>query len=75
MHSDVTILVAEDDEGHANLIKKNLRRAGIINQVLLFRDGQEIVDSRWIGHRLIGGYSSLRWTNNTGMYRSEPSKI
>ncbi len=44
MHSDVTILVAEDDEGHANLIKKNLKRAGIINRVLLFQDGQEILD-------------------------------
>jgi len=44
MHSDVIILVAEDDEGHANLIKKNLKRAGIINQVLLFQDGQEILD-------------------------------
>ncbi len=44
MHSDVTILVAEDDEGHANLIKKNLKRAGIVNEVLLFIDGQEIVD-------------------------------
>ena len=44
MHTDVIILVAEDDEGHANLIKKNLKRAGIINQVLLFKDGQEILD-------------------------------
>jgi len=44
MHSDVTILVAEDDEGHANLIKKNLKRAGIVNEVLLFIDGQEIID-------------------------------
>ena len=44
MHTDVIILVAEDDEGHANLIKKNLRRAGIVNEVLLFMDGQEIID-------------------------------
>ncbi len=44
MHADVTILVAEDDEGHANLIKKNLKRAGIINPVLLFQDGQQILD-------------------------------
>jgi CheY-like chemotaxis protein len=44
MHEDVVILVAEDDEGHAGLIKKNLKRAGIINQVLLFGDGQEILD-------------------------------
>jgi len=44
MHSDVTILIAEDDEGHANLIKKNLKRAGIINKVMLFKDGQEVLD-------------------------------
>lgn len=44
MHKDVVILVAEDDEGHAGLIKKNLARAGIVNEVLLFRDGQEILD-------------------------------
>lgn len=37
--------------------------------------GNEIVDSRWIGHRLIGGYSSLRWSNNTGQYLAMPSKI
>ncbi|MDM8536572.1 response regulator, partial [Desulfobacterales bacterium HSG17] len=44
MHSDVIILVAEDDEGHAKLIKKNLTRAGIINKVQLFKNGQEILD-------------------------------
>jgi CheY-like chemotaxis protein len=44
MHSDVVILVAEDDEGHAGLIRKNLARAGFVNQVVHFRDGQEILD-------------------------------
>jgi CheY-like chemotaxis protein len=44
MHTDVIILVAEDDEGHAKLIKKNLKRSGIVNEVLLFKDGQEILD-------------------------------
>ena len=44
MHTDVIILVAEDDEGHANLIQKNLKRAGIVNEVLLFIDGQEIIN-------------------------------
>lgn len=44
MHKDVAILVAEDDEGHAGLIKKNLARAGIVNKVLHFKDGQEILD-------------------------------
>lgn len=38
------ILVAEDDEGHAGLIGKNLARAGIVNEVMYFKDGQEILD-------------------------------
>lgn len=31
-----------------------------------------IVDPRWIGHRLIAGYSALRWTRNTEYYIQEP---
>lgn len=34
-----------------------------------------IIDSRWIGHRLIGGFSSLRWSNNTNQYLAMPRKI
>jgi CheY-like chemotaxis protein len=44
MNNEVIILVAEDDEGHAGLIRKNLGRAGIANEIKHFRDGQEIVD-------------------------------
>lgn len=44
MHEKVVILVAEDDEGHAGLIRKNLSRAGIVNEMLLFRDGQAVLD-------------------------------
>ena len=44
MHKEVVILIAEDDEGHAGLIRKNLSRAGILNPVHLFKDGQEVVD-------------------------------
>lgn len=44
MNEEVIILVAEDDEGHAGLIRKNLARAGIINEILHFKDGQEISD-------------------------------
>lgn len=40
----VTILVVEDDPGHAALIERNLRRAGIGNRMILFQDGQGIVD-------------------------------
>jgi CheY-like chemotaxis protein len=35
----VTIVMIEDDEGHARLIERNIRRAGISNQVRHFADG------------------------------------
>ncbi|RTE64542.1 hypothetical protein EH243_16865 [Amphritea opalescens] len=34
-----------------------------------------IVDTRWVGHRLMGGFSSLRWSSNSGMYLKVPSRI
>jgi CheY-like chemotaxis protein len=44
MKKEVVILIAEDDLGHATLIKKNLTRAGISNQIIHFRNGQEVVN-------------------------------
>ena len=44
MKKEVVILIAEDDEGHASLIMKNLKRAGISNEIMHFKDGQEILD-------------------------------
>ena len=44
MEHEVLVLIAEDDEGHAALIKKNLKRAGIHNPILHFKDGQAILD-------------------------------
>ncbi len=38
------ILLAEDDDGHASLIRRNLKRAGVINDVVRVRDGQEALD-------------------------------
>lgn len=35
----VTIAMIEDDEGHARLIEKNIRRAGVRNEIEWFRDG------------------------------------
>ena len=40
----VTIILAEDDDGHATLIERNLRRAGLANQFLRMKDGQEALD-------------------------------
>lgn len=39
-----TILIAEDDEGHAFLIKRNLIRSGINNPIRHFYDGQQLLD-------------------------------
>ena len=35
----VSIVMIEDDEGHARLIEKNIRRAGISNDINHFTDG------------------------------------
>jgi CheY-like chemotaxis protein len=40
----MVILLAEDDEGHAELTKRNLARAGIANEVVHVSDGQEALD-------------------------------
>jgi len=38
-HQPVTIVMIEDDEGHARLIERNIRRAGISNHIRHFADG------------------------------------
>ncbi|OGP54705.1 MAG: hypothetical protein A2Y65_03355 [Deltaproteobacteria bacterium RBG_13_52_11] len=40
----VTILLAEDDHGHARLIEKNLRRANLTNDIIKAHDGQQVID-------------------------------
>lgn len=37
----VTIIMIEDDEGHARLIEKNIRRAGVSNEILGFTNGTD----------------------------------
>jgi len=40
----VTLLLVEDDPGHARLIERNLRRAHITNEIVTLSDGQQAVD-------------------------------
>ena len=40
-HQSVGIVMIEDDEGHARLIEKNIRRAGVSNEILPFANGTE----------------------------------
>lgn len=44
MTQDSHILIVEDDEGHAILIRQNLEAAGLKNRFLHFRDGQAVLD-------------------------------
>lgn len=44
MSHAVTITMIEDDLGHARLIEKNVRRAGINNDIRHFTDGQSALD-------------------------------
>ncbi|WEZ84329.1 response regulator [Rhizobium sp. 32-5/1] len=37
----VKIVMIEDDEGHARLIEKNIRRAGVTNDIVAFVNGTE----------------------------------
>ena len=41
MTNPVTIVMVEDDEGHARLIEKNIRRAGVNNEIKPFASGGE----------------------------------
>ncbi len=41
---EVTILLVEDDPGHARLIEKNLRRSSITNPIVNIADGQRTLD-------------------------------
>lgn len=61
-NDEVNIILAEDDEGHATLIQKNLKRAGFKNKFLRFIDGQEVLDflfQRGNGAHRIPGKSYL----------------
>jgi CheY-like chemotaxis protein len=39
-----TVLIVDDDEGHAILIRENLEAAGLRNPIVHFRDGQAVLD-------------------------------
>ena len=43
MLEDTVILIAEDDAGHFALLKKNLWRSCVANDILQFKDGEEIL--------------------------------
>lgn len=53
----VTIILVEDDDGHARLVEKNLRRAGVSNPIIRCADGARAVECLFggvcAGHLLV----------------------
>ena len=41
MNTPVTIVMIEDDEGHARLIERNIRRSGVNNEIVPFTNGTD----------------------------------
>jgi len=44
MKKDPVIILTEDDDGHAGLIYKGLKRAGVENDILHFEDGEKTLN-------------------------------
>ena len=44
MNKEVIIVIAEDDAGYANLLKRTVRRAGFENEIKNFSDGEQTLD-------------------------------
>src|SRR6201746_306379 len=44
MTKPVTIIMIEDDEGHARLIERNIRRSGVNNEIVPFTNGTAAVN-------------------------------
>jgi CheY-like chemotaxis protein len=43
-YKEMIILIAEDDDGHADLIMEGLTDSGVCNQMIRFADGQAVWD-------------------------------
>jgi CheY-like chemotaxis protein len=44
MAGTLSVLIADDDDGHATLVQRNMRRAGLAAELVHLRDGQEVID-------------------------------
>ncbi len=44
MTMPVTIIMIEDDEGHARLIERNIRRSGVNNEIIAFATGNDAIN-------------------------------
>lgn len=56
MIDKMRIILADDDDGHAELVRRNLVRAGVLNEIIRANDGQAVLDLiRGEGEHAAGG--------------------
>jgi len=62
---------------YSSILMSNKEWLGFMGALLLLTqpEGPPIVDVRWVGHRLIGGYSALRWSCNSSHYLQYPELV
>jgi hypothetical protein len=65
LHGYVMRLIKPGDFG------EYLGRLLLMNQV----GDSPIVDARWVGHRLMGGYCALRWSSNSRRHSDLPARV
>ena len=63
--------------GYATVLLSRRKWREFMGRLLLLNmpNSDAIVDSRWIGHRIMAGYASLRWTANSDHYSQIPSVV
>ena len=44
MAEALSVLITDDDEGHATLVRRNMKRAGLQGDLIHLQDGQELLD-------------------------------
>jgi hypothetical protein len=63
--------------GYGNRLLNQEEWVGLMGTLLLSNQKgmMPTVDPRWIGHRLLAGYSALRWSKNTFYYLNTPALL
>lgn len=41
-YKEMIILIAEDDDGHADLIQEGLEKSGVVNKIIRFSNGEDV---------------------------------
>ncbi len=60
---------------YSSLLLNDDELVGYFAELLTLPKSEKLVDVRWVGHRLMAGYASLRWSCNTKQYLKIPEKL